>query len=521
MALITYTYLLEMKLNVSLVDENGEVLVDENGEVLVADDWVDVTSDLLPNPNPSWTRGNSGRTIFDRVANIGAFSFGLNNSEANENQTIGYYSPDHGSVVSRFGLDSDIRLTITEGATTHEEWQGKISRIQALAGMYGERKTMITCEDWMANAARDPIRGITVQTSKRDDELLTTLVALAAQPPLATNFSTGDDTYTYALHDENSLTGVLMRVFQKIAMSGLGRIYLTGYETLTYITRSELLIAGAPAATLTDTMTDLQVSRSKAQRVKEVLVTTYPAELDVAAVVLWAARREISLTAGESTEFDISFRDPSGRSTRVAAASIETPVATTDYKFSSTSGSGTDLNSSLGITVAPEADIAHVTLINNHISATGYLWFHQQRGIAVYLYEPVTSYSATGQSDGETLNLDMVYQDDQFVGADISALVTSWYGSDQSDVESVTFWGNSSQELTDAAFLPLGSLVSIYETQTGIASSFIVNGTSKSIVGGRWMQVTWYLSVANQVSGICRLDVVGLAELDDTAILGA
>jgi len=518
--MIDINFTFEMVLTAQLVDNSGNILVDNDGNILVADGWVDVSADVIAESNPTWTRGNSGRTVFDRVANIGSLSFELKNSEYNENTTAGYYSPDHGNVVYRFGLDTGVRITITEGASTHEEWQGIISNIAPAAGKYGSRRTIVTCEDWMAHAYRDKIRGISVQQDKRDDEILTTLLALASEQPLSTSFSTGDDTYTYALHDENSITSTLARIFQKLAMSGLGRIYLTGYSTLTYKSRSELLLAGAASATLTDSMTGLNVSRSKAQRIKEILVTTYPVQIDGSAAVLWQAQKEVSLASGEETSFDISFRDPSGRATRVAALSLTDITADTDFKFSSVSGSGNDINDLLGISADLKADIATITLLNGY-GSTGYLWFHQQRGIGVYLYEPVTAYSVTGQRDGETLVVDMVYQDDQSVGYDISTLLTFWYTGDLSDVESLTFIANTDQDLTDAAFLELGELVTIYETQTGIASSFIINGTSKTHLPGDILQVTWYLTYANQISGVCKLDVVGLAELDDTAILGA
>lgn len=517
---IVITPKIEMESTALLTDEAGNFLTDEAGNFLTAKGWGDVTGDVVISQSPTWTRGNSGRGVEDRVANIGSFTFVLNNSISNSAGTAGRYSPDHASVEAYFGLDAAVRLTLTEGATVHEEWQGKISTIVPMPGIYGERKTLITAEDWMANAYRDRVRGITVQTGKRDDEILDTLLALASRPPAVTDFSTGDDAYAYALHDENSITSTLARVFQKLTMSGLGRIFFTGYETLVYRSRSDLLLTGTPAATLSDTMSDLRVTRSKDQRVREVLVTTYPVQIDASAVVLWAAQREIQLTAGETVEFDISFRDPSGRATRVASTLLTTPVVNTDYKFSSTSGSGTDLNASLGITVTLKADIATVRLVNN-AGVTGYLWFHQQRGIGVYLYEPVTAYGDTGQLDGETLTVDMVYQDDPLVGADISALLTYWFVADQSDVESVTFWANRTQDLTDAAFLPCGSLVTIIETQTGINNNFIINGTTKTLMSGNLLQVTWNLIPANQISGVCRLDVVGLAELDSTAILGA
>ena len=520
MSVYPTSFTIEMYISVILTDGSGNILTDENGYILTALGWADVTDDVIA-PSCVWKRGNSGRSITDRVADIGTLSFVLNNSEFNTETTAGYYSPDNLNANSGFGLDTKVRITLVENSVTHQEFQGKITSISPEFGIYGEQTVRVTCEDWMANAYRDKVLGITVQTNKRDDELLTTLINLASIAPLDTDFSVGDDTYTYSLHDENSQTSTLARVFQKIAMSGFGRIYLTGYETLVYRSRSELLLSGTPDMTFADNMKDLRVTRKKNQRVKEVQVTTYPAELDSSSVVLWEAQREVSLAAGESKTFNISFRDPNGRATRVAALSIVTPVADTDYKFSSTPGSGNDLNASLGITVTLKADVATVTIINNHGSTTGYLWLHQQRGIGVYLYEPITATGETGQADGETLNIDMIYQDDEDVGEDIKDLVTYWYVLDQSDVESITFVANYSQAFMTAAFLPPGSLVTIQETQTGIDSNFFINGTQKRWLSPYVLEVTWSLIPANQLSGVCRLDVVGLAELDDTAILGA
>ena len=178
------------------------------------------------------------------------------------------------------------------------------------------------------------------------------------------------------------------------------------------------------------------------------------------------------------------------------------------------------MNGDLDITVTLGADIATVALTNNSAS-TGYLWFHQQRGLGAYLYEPVTVYSETGQPDGETLTVDMIYQDDQYIGLDISTLLTYWYVMDQTDVESVTFIANRNQDLMDAAFVEPGGLVTISETQSGVSNNYIVNGTTKNYKAGDILEVTWFLTPANQISDVCRLDVVGLAELDSTAILGA
>ena len=513
--------LIEMLMQVPLVDGSGNILVDGSGNILTGSGWMDVSANVLTDGDITWSRGNTGRTVFDRVANIGSMRFTLNNSEYNSALLAGYYSPDHLNVSADFNLSTEVRLTITENSVVHQEWQGTISRIQPEANQNGKKRTVITAEDWMAHAYRDKIRGITVQTNKRDDQILTTLLALASIQPFGTDFSTGDDTYTYSLHDENSLTSTLARVFQKLAMSGLGKIFLTGYGTLTYRSRSGLILSGTPAATLDDTMSDIRVYRDKSQRVQDVIVSTYPVQLDTTPAVLWASQREITIPASDSVTFDISLRDPSGRATRVSATAITAAVANTDYKMSSVSGSGTDMNANFSAAYDLKADVVTVTLANSHASNTGYVWFYQVRGTGVYLYEPRTVSDVTGQPDGETLDVDMVYQDDPAVGDDILGLLVLWNIGDQTQVESVAFIDNTNQTLMSAAFLDCNELVSIAETQTGINSNYLINGWTKTLSKGTIITPTWYLASANQLTGVCFLDVVGLAELDSTAYLGA
>ena len=516
--MITPEITISMNFGNALLDAEGNAILDALDAEILDSGFATVAADVLA--GVTWKVGNSGRTVFDRVPDIGTASFKLKNSTANSAGTAGFYSPDHASVGRYFGLDTVVRIAITEGVTTHQEFEGRISRISPTAGSYRERATMVYCEDFMADAARDSVRGITVQTNKRDDELLTSLLALASHAPVATDFSIGDDTYTYAFHDENSDKSSLMRIFQKLMMSGMGKLFIKNYNTLVYRSRSDMLLAGTPEAVLTGTMNNLTVTRDKKQRVKEIVVTTFPAQIDSTPAVLWASQREISIPAGQSITFDVALRDPSGRATRVAATSLEAAVANTDFKMSSVSGSGTDLNANFSAVYQLKADVVTVTLSNSSASL-GHVWFYQIRGLGIYLYEPLSNTGLTGQPDGEILHVEMVYQDDNNVGEDIANLLLYWYVLDQSDVEDVTFTANSTQELMDAACLPCGSLVTITEDQTGISSNFFINGIQKNYQPGKILRVTWNLVPANQISGVCRLDVTGLAELDSTAYLGA
>jgi hypothetical protein len=158
----------------------------------------------------------------------------------------------------------------------------------------------------------------------------------------------------------------------------------------------------------------------------------------------------------------VSLRDPSGRAVRVAATSISAAVPNTDFKLSSVSGSGTDLNGNLVAAYELNSDVVTVTLTNTSAS-NGFLWFYHIQGLGVYLYEPRSTTIQTGQPDGETLRVEMVYQDDNNVGEDIANLLNFWFSVDQSDDESVMF---IAKDQPDGYAFCRGSMAEVTEGQT-------------------------------------------------------
>jgi len=518
------TVALKMDFGGHILDEASRFITDEADRYILDQSFFDVNADgdLLNTVPLSYRKGVMSNELPDRVGDVGTAVFGLNNSNRNSAGLAGYYSPEHGNVRAGFGLDTIIQIELTGAATTILDFRGRVSIIDPEPGQYLSRVTNVTAEDWFGYATDTPLRGITVQTSKRDDQLLTTLLALAPVQPDATDFDTGDDTYTYALHTENSDSQSLISVMQKITESGFGKLFVRGSttsaETLTYINRTNTLLTSSPVATLDNSMTGLNITRNKRRRVKTVIVRTYPVQADSSDVVLWVSQQEIALTTGQSVEFDVFFRDPDGKAVRVAATSLLAAVAGTDFNFSSVSGSGSDLNSSLSVSYNLQADIATVTLTNNS-GSTGYLLVgYQIRGKATYIYEPHSSVVQTGQTTGETMLIDMPYQDDVFVGDDIADLVATWYAVDQSYIDSVSFVGNTNDTLMGYALtVQPGDLIEITETQTGITSgTYFVQGIEKNIQSGI-IRVTWVTIPANQISGVFILDVSAL----DVDILGA
>ena len=519
---VTFDLELQMDVCSDLLDPDGYVVNDPDGEAIqVLGGWVNVLGDTRGSVPIEFSRGNQGNDIVDRVGDEGVLTCGMDNSEHNSAGLAGYYSPDHINLRATFGQDVATRLKITYDGTDYYDWQGKVNSILPLSGIAGERVSYVTCLDYMHELYKADFQDIAVQTNKRDDELLALITAKAEVEPEETDYDTGGYEYPYAFHDQKLGTSKLINAVQRLMMSGLGKVFVRGSttsgEVLTYINLSNIINASTPVAALYDNMTGLDVVRDDTNKIKSVYVTTHPVEVDGSPVVLWQLNSEISIAAGESKTFLMSLRDPNGRATHVSALSLEDPVADTDYKFSSVSGSGNDLNGSVSFEFS-EGTYSYEVTVTNNAAVTGYLWFFKPRGTGVYLYEPTTTKEETGQGSGKSLTVDMFYQDDPNVGTDVTAIVKNWYEENNSNVRTARFIANTSEELMLAALtVQCGDYVTIYETLTGINSGFVVNGTKKKIVNGNFLYVEWTLCNAQTISNMFVLDVDAL---DSSGILG-
>lgn len=509
----------QMEGHVGIQDPDGFVIQDPDGFDIEAMDWADITSDVVRTVPLSFISGNQGHDITDRMSDVGTLSMALNNSDRNSAGLAGYYSPDSGNCRDNFKQDTPVRVVIVSDSVTYYPWRGYIVSISPAPGQRQSRLTMVTaCDYFMYLQGDEKFEGVPVQVNKRDDELLPLITALAPFEPLNFDYDVGDDTYTYAFHDEQSGQSSLARICQKLVQSGLGKLYLRDSETLRYISRTGALLAVDPVATLDNTMRELSIKRDESSRVKKIVVTAYPAQLDTSNVVIWQLNKSIELGASESATFIMRLRDPSGRATRSAASSTVVPVADTDFKFSSVDGSGNDKNGDITFEYGSGADAIEVTITNTS-GVTGYLWFFQPRGKLIYLYEPLPVTALTGQERGTTRELNMWYQDDVFVAQDIATVLSAWYAVPISNINSVSFVANSSDELMLAALeVQLGDLVLIKEAQTGVDANFFVGGRKFEITNaGRSMRVTWALTPGNQLLDVFILDQSAL----DVDVLGA
>ena len=525
------TLTFEMQLhNTAILDAEGNAILDATDEAVMdaAISWADLLADTRSSVPIRIRKGNFGGSQLDRVADVGTMSFALDNTTGNSGGKLGYYSPSHAN--ARYGFDetAKVRVSLASAGNTRYKFQGiRLDSIDPISGQYGPRLTGCVAVDWMDEAMTAPAKGLTVQLLKRDDQLITSLLAVMDNQPEDTEVATGPDQYGAAFSDVRSESTTVAGVLQDLAQSGLGTIFLNGDDTtgevLKYRSRHTLLGSSTPSADLDDEMMSMKAPRLSKNRIREAITVTHPVRVDAAATTeLYVLQKEVVITAGDTVTFSGRYVDPNNESRRITGTSIVAPlVAGTHYKFSSSSGSGEDLNASLGVTATMNADTADFSFVNN-AAVTGYLWFLKVIGKGLYPYDEVEHRSIdTDILKGQTLNFDMIYQDDFSIGRYASESLLSWESQTENERPVVQFKANRTAALMAAAILvEPGDMVQITETVTGVDRQFFVNGVELDIKhGGRDIDVYWSCVPAQTATDFCILDLIGSAELDSTAKL--
>lgn len=501
--------------------------------------WTDVTADVLASVPIRFSYGIRGAGPEDRVADTGTLSFALNNSSHNSAHLVGYYSPHNANCRTGFTWGVETRVKFVSAGITYYKWRGKIHEIAPMPDQHGERKTLVTCVDWMADAADFNVYDVSPQLTKRDDQVFSAVLAVMPKQPAATSIATGLDTFQYAGDDWGDHPPA-PTVFQRITQSAFSYVYLKGDQTqggtLTYEIRSTRPLAGpSNAFTLTETMIDMEAPRTLDMLLNRVETSVHPKKIDSAATtVLWslAQSQPILVTAMSSIEVWTDFYDPNDKLSLIGGTALVTPVATTDYVANSTSdGTGTDLTANISITMTAFAATTKLVVANLG-AIDAYMTTLQVRGKGIYDYTPIVSRSEDTSSQStyglRQIQFDMPYQNDPNNGAQAAALLKNLYGTTRQFVERVKFFANTSSSLLAAALgLEIGTKIGISETVTGISTTsnagFYIQNVQfelRVVAGGLPMiWCSWGLIPADS-GGYWVLDQVGASELDSTTILG-
>jgi hypothetical protein len=452
-------------------------------EMNLAGTFTPWTVDVSQVASKSLSRGIDGTSPSDRVAKVGTFSFSMENSAANSGAKVGYYSPDNTNARAGFQVGTKTRWSITYGGTTFYKFYGKISDITPAFGLYRERKTAVQCVDFMDELLTHYLDKIAVQTNKRGNELLATIVGNLPTAPLATNYATGPDIFAYSMHDVQDEKTSAMNAIQRVDQSGLSFTFPTGDtsggETLVWQSRHTRLLSDS-IGTISDNMVGLQVGRRTTDIYNTIKATGFPVSAGTSPEVLWTSQREIALQPGGTVTPSVRFTDPLGSGKRIAVVpgSEVTPVADTDYKMSSLPGNGgNDQNANLTIGLTWGGNTASLNL---SAPVYGYINLLKLRANIIRLYDPAENIQTDATSKAlygdRTLPFQLPYLDSINTITAFAVEILALKKDQHTVVDSVEFIANDSAQLMALAMaLDVGSRFTLYETVTGISSDYYVN----------------------------------------------
>jgi hypothetical protein len=222
------------------------------------------------------------------------------------------------------------------------------------------------------------------------------------------------------------------------------------------------------------------------------------------------------------------YTDPSLRAVRVGAASMVTPVATTDYTFG-TSASDTSLTARLSVAASFGANSVRFALTSS-ASQLAQVNKLQARGAGIFDYSPET-YQATDAAlsaciGGTIYEVDLPYE---FRGQGASAIADyelSQWKNPLSLADDCAFVGTNDATLLVAGLRrEPGDVVSITETVTGLAHQFYIQSCRVRLSGRNYAEFAWGLQRRTDLTDYWVLDVdkLGVTAADNTsayAVLG-
>lgn len=488
--------------------------------------WTDVTADVLLKPTGKIAYGISGTGPTDLMAKTGAMSFALNNAENNTGGVIGYYTPDGTHVRPGFsrGIGVRYRYVVPNSYDFYLKFVGRLLYPQPEPGRQAGRSVDVDAVDWMYDAGNAKLN-LPVQTNKRADEVLNTILNSLPTSPGYRSFDVGDSTFTYALNNRGEQPVASAEIL-RLMQSELGRFYLKGGLNTDFMTarfeRRGARLVPFPVASFIGTMKGLVPKndiRNKA------IVTGHPSTTDVSDVILYSKPSVSNPSVQPAQQLKISGRytDPTNRNAKVSALSHVLPlVAGTDYKMTANAdGTGADLTANFSVVPTVGANQTDFVVTNNGV-VVAYVVILQQRGKAIYDYTPTPLTQQNAASillNGESVvSLDMVYQPDlAIVDAVAEYLVDTWSTPGFAAAE-LKFTPHDRAELALCMSLEPGDPISISEDVTGVNGVYYIQAVEISILENGWAAFEFSLQRA-LVSDYWTLGVSGHSELGITTVL--
>lgn len=479
--------------------------------------WADLTSDVVESITGYW--GIRSNKELDRVADTGQMFFTLDN-------TAGLYAPKLGTALAGWKKGVPVKLVVRFRDRDHIRFRGVVDSMKITGGVLGLRRVYVTVKDWMDYAGKYPLVSPGIQTNKRADEALTTIVNAMPIAPQGSTFSVGDETFP-TVFDLTSTKTKALTEFNKLALSEMGYIYLrkdwqTGenlrFDKRTYRKGTDALTSySVPAANdgyllkedggylltengdriiieraetfsldVDNNMQDINVDYGN-NLINRVSNIAYPRKVDTSVKVLFSLGYPQQIGAGETIELRGNYFDLSGGATVNAESStMITPAATTDYLMNTLQdGTGTNRTSSLSVTAVYGTEGVTYTLVSS-AADTCFITLLQARGYGIYTYATSESTAEDTPSINEfgysSVTLHQQYQQNIMLGKIEAAKILEEERQPRTVLNKVTMQANKDVDyLLGYLMHDIGDLINVKEDETGIDAYYYIQGLSFSI----------------------------------------
>ena len=482
--------------------------------------WTDITGDVMEKITGFW--GIRSNREVDRVADTGVMYLTMNNA-------TGLYAPALGTAYAGWGKGTQIKMVVTYKNRAHIRFFGTIDSLKITGGALGERRVYATVKTWMNYATKYPLITTGIETNKRADEAMRTIVNAMPLQPQSLSLETGAETLATVFDATTSQTTAAVE-FNKLALSEMGYIY----ERMEYSAGTQLTFQARTTRKGTDTPTSysvpaddngyllktdgsylLKTDGSKiilnqsetisfsadnnmqdieveygANVINRMTVIAYPRKVDTSLQVLASLGYPQQIGAGETITIRVLYYDPNGGAkVNAQDGTMVTPVSGTDYEMNDQQdGLGTDITSDLDITATYGSEGVTWELTNNN-AATGYIVLLQARGYGIYTYtstestvENAASYNAYG-FQAETIH--QYYQQNTSLGKNTSAQIIEKEREPRTILNKVFFNANKTNELMWGFLVyDVGDLVPVVEDISGIDSQYYIHAVHFEAIPG-------------------------------------
>lgn len=493
--------------------------------------WTDVTGDVRTQDLLVCEYGIVGNTPTDRIASTGRLSFSLDNSQANSEATIGLYSLLNANHRAGLDLNIPVRLVLSApGVPEYYKFLGRLDVAPADPGVWAERIVYCAAVDLMDDWASTDEPDLETQAGKRSDELLTALLDAMAtdQQPSARTIETGLGTYPYALDGGTGQRLSIRERMNQIVLSEYGKAFLSGDTDLggrfVFQNRHHAPLRPAVLFRLDNDMTGLELETSRAKVFRSVQVTVHPTnDVAIAAtVVLYELKSaQIYIAPGDTNDTLFGpYRDPDTND-QIGGTDIEALVPGTDYVFNTKAdGTGSDLTGAFTVTASATGSGVRWTIVNTG-GVGAFVRTLQLRGKPIQRNTLLIETLVAGGYGRQVLQIEMPYQDNANVGADLASYLASVLSTPGASVTSVRFLANKSAAHMAAAIqLEPGDRIALSETVTGLTNEeFIINGVRLELQTPNLLWCTWTLE-ASTATHYWLIGVPGASELGETTVLG-